>query len=450
MKLVKKLVSAVAALTIATSAFVGLTAYAADPTLTGTATLAEDKSSVTLQLAYDAAPANSKVSIIHIKADSDIFDTSALKTAFSTTYYDEDEDDNMEASFYYVIANREDLGLSSSLSNTRKKALTLKFSIANEITLVYNGSTAMKTTEANLATIVVPVKDASKLANGYEFTITASNLGDATQNTGVLKVTSPTLAASTPAVTKYTVTKGTGIKELSAVGEVDEDTEITVTANDPETGYELDKILVNNVAIDGNTFTVTENATVTATFKKINYTVTGTNGITLDKATATYGDTVSITEIAIPNDKELVDITLNGVSKGANFSTFLMPAENVTVTAVLQDKVVEPDPVVTFEGDRVTANNAVGFWSKLSAFENAGTVKAAGFVFANVEEVGKELETSQIQVADTLDLGQTITYEFKNLTGYDKFGLKGMAYIVTDKGPFWSAFMGDGLLTIAR
>ena len=192
-----------------------------------------------------------------------------------------------------------------------------------------------------------------------------------------------------------------------------------------------------------------EAATVTATFEDIMYTVTGANGVALDKSTAKFGETVSITEIAIPVDKELVDITLNGVSKGKNFSTFLMPAEDVTVAAVLQDKVVVPDPTVTFTSDEVSANNAVGFWSKLAAFENAGEVKAAGFVFANVDEVEKPLQTSQIKVADTLDLGQTITYEFKNLTGYDKFGLKAMAYVVTEKGTFWSDFFGS-LINIVK
>ena len=307
--------------------------------------------------------------------------------------------------------------------------------------------------EGDIADITFTLKDGVELPYTFAITNVKLNAMDIeadpivstayTQADNQITVNNATATAPTPAVTKYTVTKGTGIKELSAVGEVDANTEVTVTANDPETGYELDKILVNNVAIDGNTFTVTEDATVTATFKKINYTVTGANGIGLDKATATYNEQVTITEIAIPVDKELVDITLNGVSKGKNFSTFFMPAENVTVAAVLQDKVVEPDPVVTFESDEVTANNAVGFWSKLAAFENAGEVKAAGFVFANVDEVEKPLETSQIKLADALGLGQTITYEFKNLTGYDKFGLKAKAYIVTDKGTFWSDVFGS-------
>lgn len=175
------------------------------------------------------------------------------------------------------------------------------------------------------------------------------------------------------------------------------------------------------------------------------YAVTAGEGIaSVDKTEAAEGDTVNFTVAEAPTGKELADIKVNGESIGKEATSFTMPAAAATVTAEFTDIVVpEPDPEVSFVSDEVTANNAVGFWSKLSALENAGEVTAAGFVFANVDDVKKPLETSQIKVADTLDLGQTITYEFKNLTGFDKFGLKAKAYIVTEKGTFWSDVFGS-------
>lgn len=56
-------------------------------------------------------------------------------------------------------------------------------------------------------------------------------------------------------------------------GEVEEGTELQVTAT-PNEGYNLESILVNGVAIEGNKFTVKEATTVTATFKRQEITVT--------------------------------------------------------------------------------------------------------------------------------------------------------------------------------
>lgn len=79
-------------------------------------------------------------------------------------------------------------------------------------------------------------------------------------------------------VAKYTVTfeaaeNGSftvlnGETELTSGDEVEENTELTINAT-PADGYELGAISVNGTALQGNTFTVTENATIAVTFNKV-------------------------------------------------------------------------------------------------------------------------------------------------------------------------------------
>ena len=122
--------------------------------------------------------------------------------------------------------------------------------------------------------------------------------------------------------------------------QMDDTVTLTVT---PAAGYEVDTLTVtdgkNNVTVTDNQFTMpTANVTVTAAFKKSNYTVTvgetehGT--VSADKATAQMGDTVTLT-IAPEQGYVLDAVQYNGtrieMTDGAY--TFAMPAENVTVTA---------------------------------------------------------------------------------------------------------------------
>lgn len=59
-----------------------------------------------------------------------------------------------------------------------------------------------------------------------------------------------------------------GETELTSGDEVEENTELTINAT-PADGYELGAISVNGTALQGNTFTVTENATIAVTFNKV-------------------------------------------------------------------------------------------------------------------------------------------------------------------------------------
>lgn len=59
-----------------------------------------------------------------------------------------------------------------------------------------------------------------------------------------------------------------GETELSSGDEVEENTELTINAT-PADGYELGAITVNGTALQGNTFTLTEAATIAVTFNKV-------------------------------------------------------------------------------------------------------------------------------------------------------------------------------------
>lgn len=440
MKLFSKIISAVAALSMVATMAVMPVAHAEGATLKLTATPAEDQSYVDVVVSYSGLTEGMNAMGIVVNFDSNLFtypsvSGSKFKKGSVAGWGTGLDDDQKEGSITFA-----------------QQATQIKFAFTTTETdeeyLLHESCEDLMHMRFN----VTDGADSSVWTDGYTFTFDKSTIGTYKTYDGTLAMdtTDAKIGGAVVPVT-YAVTAGTGIASVDKTEAAEGDT-VNFTVAEAPANKQLADIQVNGESIgkEATSFTMpAAAATVTAVFEDIMYTVTGANGVALDKSTAKFGETVSITEIAIPVDKELVDITLNGVSKGKNFSTFLMPAEDVTVAAVLQDKVVEPDPTVTFTSDEVSANNAVGFWSKLAEFENAGEVKAAGFVFANVDEVEKPLQTSQIKVADTLDLGQTITYEFKNLTGYDKFGLKAMAYVVTEKGTFWSDFFGS-LINIVK
>ena len=184
-------------------------------------------------------------------------------------------------------------------------------------------------------------------ANGYE--VDTLTVTDGTNNVTVTdnKFTMPAANVTVTAAFKksnYTVTvsettNGTvGADKTTA--QMDDTVTLTVT---PAAGYEVDTLTVtdgkNNVTVTDNQFTMpAANVTVTAAFKKSNYTVTvgetehGT--VRADKATAQMGDTVTLT-IAPEQGYVLDAVQYNGtrieMTDGAY--TFAMPAENVTVTA---------------------------------------------------------------------------------------------------------------------
>ena len=101
----------------------------------------------------------------------------------------------------------------------------------------------------------------------------------------------------------------------------------------PDMGCEFVSLTVNGEAIEGNSFTMpAEDVAISAVFKKIDYKITikpdecGT--ITVDKETAQYGDTVTVT--VTPNEGYIVHaVYVNG--EAIEGTTFKMPAEDVEI-----------------------------------------------------------------------------------------------------------------------
>ena len=110
-------------------------------------------------------------------------------------------------------------------------------------------------------------------------------------------------------------------------------TTVTVTAT-PADGYVLESILVDGAAIEGNTFEITADHVVTASFKLVTYDVTVgevTNGtVSVDVTNGAPGTTVTVT--ATPDAGYVLhQILVNGVAIEGN--TFEITAEPQTVTA---------------------------------------------------------------------------------------------------------------------
>lgn len=128
---------------------------------------------------------------------------------------------------------------------------------------------------------------------------------------------------------------------------VAENESYTVTLT-PNTGYEVDTFTVGGVdkkaSLSNNTCTLTmgtSNVAVVATFKKSTYTITKgeeTNGTFTVSSSASYGDTVNVTDITPESGYELSALTYTPDGGSAQdiktAKSFTMPAKNVTVNAV--------------------------------------------------------------------------------------------------------------------
>lgn len=187
---------------------------------------------------------------------------------------------------------------------------------------------------------------------------------------------------------------------------------LTIT---PERGYELDKLTVNgtdvtaDVANNEYSFSMgEENVEITATFKAITYdvnigTVTG-GSVTVDKAKAAAGETVTVSVEAVAgyaykvNSLKVINDTTNEeVEVNEDAKTFVMPASSVTVTA---------------EFEKLTTTSAEITWGSLSFTyddtvaedmgEEIGWTCAEGTNTITVENTGETTFTAQpIYTAET-------------------------------------------------
>lgn len=142
----------------------------------------------------------------------------------------------------------------------------------------------------------------------------------------------------------YTITTSgmtNGSVTAAATAKMGETVSLTVT---PGTGYELDTLTVKDgenkdVTVTNNSFTMpADDVTITATFKKHNYTITKsamTNGDVTVAATAQMDDTVEIT-VNPADGYQLSELKFNGTAITADGSgkyKFTMPPAEVTVSA---------------------------------------------------------------------------------------------------------------------
>jgi len=145
-----------------------------------------------------------------------------------------------------------------------------------------------------------------------------------------------------------------------------EEGETVTLTNTPATGYEFVSYTVTcgetAVEVSGdNTFTMPAGSvSVTAEFRKIDYTITVTepeNGTVTAPATANYGDTVTVTvtpATGFETDKITVMCGTTSITVGEG-NTFTMPAGNVTVTAALKEKDYYVDNDILYVNATLTA-----------------------------------------------------------------------------------------------
>lgn len=186
-------------------------------------------------------------------------------------------------------------------------------------------------------------------ATGYTFsswTKTAGTLSSTTANP-----TTFTMGAGKATVTanftinSYTLTTAVSPSDggtVTAGGSMDYNTNKQLTAT-ASTGYSFSSWsktagTLSSTSSNPTTFTIgASNATVTATFTKIDYTITANvspsegGTLTSDKATANYDDTVTLTQTTA--EGYVFDGYTTSPALTITNNQFTMPAQNVTITA---------------------------------------------------------------------------------------------------------------------
>ncbi|MDD6209859.1 MAG: T9SS type A sorting domain-containing protein [Bacteroidales bacterium] len=192
-------------------------------------------------------------------------------------------------------------------------------------TVAVTGGTADKETATMGETVTLTAGEAPE---GEEFDKWTSEDVTITDNTFTMPAKNVTVTATYKKINyTVTVTGGTADKETATMGET-----VTLTAGEAPEGEEFDKWTSEDVTITDNTFTMpAKNVTVTATYKKINYTVTVTGG-TADKETATMGETVTLTP-DVPEGLKLIEWIVTEGDITIENNTFVMPASNVAIEA---------------------------------------------------------------------------------------------------------------------
>ncbi len=235
-----------------------------------------------------------------------------------------------------VSINSDDTGISytytmpDAANGAEIKATFKKIGYSVTVGTTVNGSAKVDKGTATVGEVVTITPEPAK---GYEVDTIKVNdtINDGTTFTmpaGNVTVTVTFKKTTYNVNVSDSVNGSAGTDKSTAV--IDDVVKVTVT---PDVGYELDEIKVNDSVITGEEFTMgAGDATVTVTFKKIQYTITvsqTTNGTaTVSKDKAGIGDEITI--LATPDKGYyLSKVTVNGVIKEG--TTFTMPADNVTI-----------------------------------------------------------------------------------------------------------------------
>ena len=163
----------------------------------------------------------------------------------------------------------------------------------------------------------------------------------------------------------------------------------------PNTGYVIDKILVNNAAITGTTFTMpAKNTTVVVSFKKAVYSVSINKPVggtaSLSKTSAYYGDQITVTTKAATG-YALDKIYVNGTALSSG-AVFTMPAQDTEVEVTF--KKIDYAITVTYgsNGTAKVSKNPANYGDKIviTATPSTGytvdTIKVNGTVLSGTME----------------------------------------------------------------
>ena len=242
----------------------------------------------------------------------------------------------------------------------------------------------------------------------------------------------------------YSITITGGIAELSSgerVTSAAAGTIIYIAANLPDIGKEFtlweseSYNLGNFNCLQSNAmFTMpAENVIITATYHFIDYSITVDNGISNGSisvpSTANYGETVTIT--ANPSDGyalNSINVTNGGASitlyGEGNTRTFLMPADNVNITASFVKIVAPTKTSPTAVGDIVLSDGtyiSLSDADKMSAEQKQSAV-AVIFDVSKKEGVGLK-EGENLKWASSGTTGTTIKFNTSENDGSDSWAI---------------------------
>ena len=204
------------------------------------------------------------------------------------------------------------------------------------ITQAANGTISAAPMQGPAGTLVTLSNSPS---TGYQLTYYTVNGNQIQGNTFTLDSDS-TISGQFTAIT-YTVTIGSHTNGSLSANPMSGTYGTTVTlTGTPNTHYELDYYSVNGSRITGNTFSLTQNSTVAATYKQKTYTVTigsHTNGsLSASPSSGVYGTTVTLS--GTPNSGYVLDYYTVGGSRITG-NTFTLSG-NTTVTAVYKQATI--------------------------------------------------------------------------------------------------------------